>query len=141
MTSLITSKNISAASSSSSSSSIPWGIIIGLVIGLIFLSILGYTLYYFCTLYCFYISDEDSRPQYLFTHSQEDTDCGTICCININKKLILQCCPSLKEAIKTAHIYQRGAQELNVAYTGSHFSHNTMLYPVQEGDDEMHSLL
>ena len=97
------------------------GLVIGLVIGFIIFSMLMYLMYYFFTLYCFYISDEESRPQYLFTHSQEDVDCGTICCINLNRSLILYCCPGLKEAVKRAHIYQRGASEVNIGFTNSQY--------------------
>ena len=100
---------------------ISWGAIIGIVIGAILCIALGYLLYYFCTMYCFYISDEKSRPQFLFTHSAEERDCGTIACININRQLIICCCPSLKQKIEKANTYQKVDTSVNITPTGSYF--------------------
>ena len=89
------------------------GLIVGLVIGGILLLILGYTLYYFFTLYCFYT--EEPRREFLFSYSKEDTDCGTTTCINLNKMLIPCCCPSLRETVRTVHLYPQNVS--NHAFT------------------------
>lgn len=111
-----------AISTSDSTWSMSWVEITGIAIGGILCIALCFLLYYFFTMYCFYISDKNSRPQFLFTHSAEERDCGTIACININKQLILCCCPSLTRKVNSIEIYQKADQSVNISNTATNFA-------------------
>ena len=102
---------------------IPIGPIIGVFVGISLCIPLGFLLYYFFTMYCFYISKPRSRPAFLFTMTAEERDCGTICCVNINTGLIVCCCPSLKKTVEHTNLYQDGSNNLNVTHTGSNFEY------------------
>ncbi len=101
--------------------SISTGAIVGICTGLVVCLVLCFLMYYCCTMYCFYISDAHSRPDFLFTHSAEERDCGTVACVNINRSLIICCCPSLKKTVEKTHIYQQGAAGVNMVHTGEPF--------------------
>ncbi len=97
------------------------GAMVGICVGIVICIGLCFLMYYFCTMYCFYISDPQSRPEFLYTHNIEERDCGTIACVNINRNLILCCCPSLKETVEKTKLYQEGSSNLNVTATNSQF--------------------
>jgi hypothetical protein len=115
------SQNKNVEVSSISASDIPIGPIVGIIVGVIVCIALCTLMYYCCTLYCFYISDPKSRPQFLYTHNVEERDCGTMACINLNKQLILCCCPSLEATVKKTDLYQDVTFSTNVTHTASHF--------------------
>jgi hypothetical protein len=106
--------------SSISASDIPIGAIVGIIVGAIICITLCVLMYYCCTMYCFYISDPKTRPQFLYTHSAAERDCGTMACININKQLILCCCPSLQATVKKTELYQDVTFSQNVTHLASH---------------------
>lgn len=117
-----TSTTYNAINSSESAWTMPWGEIIGFGLGGILSMALGFLLYYFFTMYCFYVSDKNSRPQFLFTHSAAERDCGTIACININKQLIICCCPSLKQKVESTELYQNAEHNWNITHVATNFA-------------------
>ena len=118
---MVSNKSLLYSSTPTPSVDISTGAIVGICIGIVVCIALCFLMYYFCTMYCFYISDPRSRPEFLYTHNIEERDCGTIACVNINRNLILCCCPSLKKTVETTNLYQEGSSNLNVTQTSSQF--------------------
>ena len=112
------------SSTAMSTLNISTGAIIGITIGAIVCISLCILMYYFCTIYCFYISDPRSRPEFLYTHNVEERDCGTIACVNVNRSLILCCCPSLKKTVENTNLYQQGGNNITFTSSNADFLNN-----------------